>query len=545
MHIRISLLLALFPLSGLLGQGAFFPLSRGMEQTIDPILHSPGNGVHTSFKPLLNRDVLSAAEGHLDSSSLAQQGTGIDSLLLSSFPVPKSRFDSRWAGRHLRFSHLVQLNSDDLYLIADPVFEFTTGRDGDRQVYTNTRGLRLAGSIGKRFGFDASFYENQSVFPFYLDSAVDQRYIVPGQGRVKNLGEGKFDYAFSTGTIHYQLNRHFTFAFGQDRNFIGDGYRSLLLSDNSFHYPFVKIVTDVWKVRYVNLFAELRDISRGITDDSPFLKKYASMHYLDLEVGKRLNVGIFEAVIWHADTVGGARGFDLGYMNPFIFFRPVEFSIGSPDNVLMGLNLRYRITEKHVLYGQVMLDEFLLSNVRAGNGWWANKQGIQAGYKGFSLFGIPNLNVQAELNYVRPYTYQHREKLGTYTHYRAPLAHPLGANFTEGIGFVQYRFGRWQADARLSIAEVGLDTAGLNLGQDVFQAYNSYVNEYGNRTGQGLKTRVVWGEFNASYVVNPLYRFTVFAGISSRNESNTQGKRSMLLVQGGLRTNLFNRYYDF
>lgn len=545
-----SLLACLIP-AWLSGQSAFLPLSRQVEAVYEHRLNRPGNNLHTSFKPWMTRDIADAYAFSGDSISskslsLFESGSTSDSIA-NELVFPDSRFSRTLIGRKLLSEHLLQVKDKDVHLYVDPLFEFAGGQDrsNDRNLITNTRGVRINGSVGKRFGFNATFYENAGRFPRYLDSVVNITRVVPGQGRVKSLGDGGYDYAFTTGTIHYQLNRHFTFEFGQDRNFIGDGYRSLLLSDNAFHYPYLKIITDIWKIRYVNLFTELRELNRPSNDSDPFIKKYASMHYFDINIGKRTTLGIYEAVIWHSDSVDGARGFDIAYMNPFIFFRPVEFSIGSPDNVLMGINLKYKLSSNHQLYGQLMLDEFLLKNVRSGNGWWANKQGIQAGFKSFDLFGMKGLYVQGELNYVRPYTYQHLDRWGTYTHYRSALAHPLGANFTEYIGIARYSHRRFQVDMKITSAEVGLDTAGLNFGQNVFLSYNSYVNEFGNRVGQGLNTRLNWTELTFSYLVNPMYRMNLFAYAGRRSFSNARVKDATWIVQAGLRTSLFNRYYDF
>ncbi|MBK9318607.1 MAG: hypothetical protein IPM91_07120 [Bacteroidetes bacterium] len=290
---------------------------------------------------------------------------------------------------------------------------------------------------------------------------------------------------------------------------------------------------------------ELRDLTREyLNDQSPFDKKYASMHYLDINIGKRASIGIFETVIWHADS-GGARGFDMGYLNPFIFLRPVEFSINSPDNVLMGINAKFMINSRNLLYGQLMLDEFLLENVKSGKGWWANKQGVQAGFKSFNVLGVKNLYLQGELNYVRPYTYQHRDVLGSYSHHRAPLAHPLGANFWEAVGIVRYNYKRWHLDAKMSIAEVGYDTAGRNYGQNVFLSYNDRESEFGNEVGQGLKTTIMWVDLNINFLINPVYRMNLFANIAMRSSKQSGETINALLVQGGIRTSLFNRYYDF
>lgn len=533
-------------------QSNFIPLSTVVEQPFQRDLYRVGNGIHTSMRPFLRSDITDAALFAKDSlqpedRALADVGSLYDSLVYIATDSGR-RFNRSWFGRKLFTEHLLAVKGKDYRLYLDPAFEFAGGvdRGSDSNFYYNTRGVWVNGSIGKRFGFNASFYENLSTFPVYLDSSVSRTRIVPGQGRVKRFGSSNFDYAFVTGAVNFQLNRHFTFEFGQDRHFIGDGYRSLLLSDNAFHYPYIKIIADFWKIRYVHLLTEMRDLTRiDNNDEAPFKKKYTSMHYLDINIGKHASVGIFEAVVWSADTLTGARGIDLGYLNPFVFLRPVEFSIGSPDNVLLGLNFKVLLNSRNTLYGQVMLDEFLLANVRAGNGWWANKQGLQAGFKSMDVFGVKNLYLQGEANYVRPYTYQHRTAIGTYSHYRAPLAHPLGANFWELVGIARYNYKRWHVDARCSYALAGYDTAGSNWGQNVLISYVDREQEFNNKVGQGVETRIMWMQLNLSYLLNPNNQMRVFADLGYRGFSQPTRTTNTLLIQGGIRTNLFNRYYDF
>jgi len=76
-------------------------------------------------------------------------------------------------------------------------------------------------------------------------------------------------------------------------------------------------------------------------------------HYLDWNVSNRFSVGFFDAVIgYNKDNAGHSRGFDFSYINPFIFLRPVEASNGSPDNALIGLTSKYKITDGITAYGQ-------------------------------------------------------------------------------------------------------------------------------------------------------------------------------------------------
>ena len=517
-------------------QHFFLPLSNDVQLLYEPSLNRISSSAHTSVKPYLGKDL--------------REFTPYDSL--NKVILRDVKFNKTWLGRKLFKEHLLQVEEDDYKIYLDPAFELSAGydlaADKNKNFLMNTRGFYLQGSIGDRFCFNASFYENLGHFAEYLDSVVRKSGIVPGQGRVKlKTGNKNFDYAFATGTISYQLKKHFTFQFGNDKNFIGDGYRSLLLSDNAYPYPFFKVITDIWKVRYINIFAVMQDLEEEkANDDKAFRRKYGSFHYLDVAISKHVSVGIFEAVIWKSDSVTGHRGFDINYINPFIFLRPVEYGIGSPDNMLLGLNIKVKINSHTNLYGQVMLDEFLLENVKNNSGWWANKQGLLGGIKSFDLFGIHNLHIQSEFSYVRPFTYQHREELGNYGHYRQALAHPLGANFWESVNFIYYQYKKLNIKARLSYAVTGFDFDSLNYGQNIFRSYEDHrAMEFGNRVGQGLKTTITISQLTLSYMINPAYNFRFFIDAMARSSENKIETHNTLSFQVGISTGLFNHYYDF
>ena len=64
-------------------------------------------------------------------------------------------------------------------------------------------------------------------------------------------------------------------------------------------------------------------------------KKHGAFHYLDYALNNNLTIGLFEAIIWQSRDENFERGFDVHYLNPIIFYRPVEFSKHSPDNALL------------------------------------------------------------------------------------------------------------------------------------------------------------------------------------------------------------------
>jgi hypothetical protein len=528
--LAFTLAAAAFPAQS---QHYYIPMNRDIYDRYDPSLYRVGHQFHTAVKPYMSNEI--AVSAPLDSIDHPER--------------PDTAFAKKWIGRKLRSEHLLEVREDDFFLYGDLHFEFSGGKAmedaQDKNVYINSRGISVGGTFGERFSFASTFLESQAKFPTYLDSAVRETFVVPGGARVKNMGDS-FDYGTATGTISYSLKKHFSFQFGHDKNFIGDGYRSMLLSDNAFNYPFLKVNATFWKIKYMVLYALYQDGPYVTNDEESFRKKYATFHYLDINIGKRFTFGVMEAIIWRYDST---RAFDIQYMNPVIFLRPVEFSIGSPDNALLGFNMKYKLDSKSYLYGQIMLDEFKLDEVKSGNGWWGNKQAFQLGVRSMELLGVKGLGAWTEFNYARPYTYQHRSTATAYAHYNQALAHPYGGNFWESVSAVKYNWKDFYVEAKLSYAQVGYDydAAGndVNYGHAVLLSYEDRPNEYGNETLQGRDTKVINGSLRVWYLLNPRSNMMIEGGVSVRNTSNNVGSSDMNMIHFGIKTALSNRYFDF
>lgn len=228
-----------------------------------------------------------------------------------------------------------------------------------------------------------------------------------------------------------------------------------------------------------------------------------------------------------------------------IFYRPVEFSLGSPDNALLGGSLRFTLSQHTILYAQLILDEFKLEHVLIGDGWWANKHGFQTGVKTYDPFGLKNLFLQAEYNHVRPYTYAHNISVQNYGHYNQPLAHPQGANFRELNLLASYRLNRWIFDYKLIACTYGADTSGINFEKDIYKPYLTFVTEFGNKIGQGLKTRLSVHDLKIAWLVNPATNLQLNAGVTIRSEVSDHSDKSDIWWWFGLRSSLFNHYYDW
>jgi len=509
-------------------------LGNGYSFKFNPIIYNADSDYHTSFKPIIKSDL----------------SFDIDSVL-----EEKSTTYSNWYLRKMLSEHLILFKEEDYKVIASPIINLSKGKEikEGKNTFTNTRGFIIEGDLGEQISFFSSFVENQSVFPDYLDASIRKNKVIPGQGYQRDFKETGFDYAMSSGYVSYRANKMFAFQFGHGKHFIGDGYRSLLLSDNTFNYPYLRIQTTFWKVQYTNLYTEFQDINYFLNngldsyDQMGYAKKYMSAHYLSINATKKLNISLFESVIWRMNHAPGSTGFDVNYLNPIAILRPIEYSINSPDNMLVGINLKYKLPFSSYLYGQLILDEFTLGQIKDDNGYWANKFGYQLGYKIFNTFSVDNLTLQAEYNLVRPYTYAHSNTYQNYAHYNQPLAHPLGANFSEYLFLVNYKWKKFMIDGKIISTQYGGDIKGdpVSYGNNVYVSYNERPADFGIEMYQGNLTTVNFKIFNIAYILNPKTNLKINLGITLRDFNNDDEELQTQFINFGIMSDLFNNYYDF
>jgi hypothetical protein len=296
----------------------------------------------------------------------------------------------------------------------------------------------------------------------------------------------------------------------------------------------------------------LKDVRPEVTEDGAFLTKYIANHYLSWNVSKRFNLGLFESVIW---TDSNSRGFDINYLNPIIFYRAIEFETGQDaGNAILGASAKYKWNDNVNLYGQFVLDEFSLADVKAGERSWKNKFGYQLGLKYYDAFKIENLLLQFEYNRVRPYTYSHNTIATNYGHNNQSMAHLWGANFSEVILIGRYHYKRWFADAKLIFGVRGLDfntdTDTFSYGSDIYKSYADRPFDSGVEVGQGINTNVFNGNLQVGYLINPASNLKLFTDITVRNfnpdaTTETTFKNDTVWFNLGIRTDLFNWYFDY
>ena len=459
-------------------------------------------------------------------------------------------------------SDLIKLSSEKSKFTFNPILHYQLFHSSGKSFQGFGAGASAHYSFNDKLSAGIDFAYFAIDYPDYQRSLIIADKAISSQSLLRFNGE-MINSNYTSAFIHYSPSQIFDFELGYGRNFIGDGYRSLLLSDHASAYPYLKINTEIWRLKYTNLFSvQGNSFQKGyypeeIVQKVPSRTKYTATHFLDFKATDWLTVGLFETVVWQREDTIFKRGFDVHFLNPVIFYRPLEFSTGSADNVLMGLNLKARIAKKHILYSQIIIDEFLVSEIRADikqlispekdiqSHWWANKYALQLGLHSFDLFGLKGLESRLEYNFVRPYMYAHSSPDQNYSHANLSLAHPLGANFQEALIHLDYYFTKkWRLhfNYHYSIGGKSFDT--LNFGEDILASNRTRAKEYEVETGQGLAFASHYLNTGISYLIQEKWKMYVQLGYLHRSHRN-YGTNSENYIYLKLSTSVFNQYFDY
>ncbi len=512
--IYIIVIIVYVNINYLYSQNSYLPLSNSSNFYYEDIIYNEIDNFHTSIKPYFAREITFKSR--------------IDSLLITK------------NNSYIFNSHLIKTESDNFNFNINPIINSIYSVGAYRNSLFSS-GIAINSDIGKKISLNFNHFVNAASFNQDNIRRIDSSSIVPHFGKYFQKSDNLYLFNSFSGYVSYSPAEYINFQAGKDKNFFGDGYRSLLLSDNSNTMPFVKASVNIWKVKYIVLYQIMKDINSDY-DNYNLESKYATSHYLSWNLNRFINLNLFETVIWRGEDSLGVRGYDINYLNPIIFFRPVEYSLGSPDNVIMGGGAKIKIAKKQHLYGQFILDEFKLAEVKAKTGWWGNKYGLQCGIRSFDLFKIKGLYLQAEFNYVRPFTYSHGNSLENHGHYFQSNAHPLGANFEELLFIAKYKKKRSVFSVKAIYAKYGIDKGDINVGQNIYRSYDDNRNEYGNYILQGRLYKQLFAEIKYSYLINPKWNLQFETGFTYRNLGN---RRDFITVFAGLRTNIFNYDIDY
>jgi len=528
---RIQFLFCFMVLSVLQTHGQQFSLEKNQvfDFQSENILYNGSS--FPSIQPVLFSDIMQADSLH--SLSVADV----------PFPISFQNYYKPFLSVGNKFQFLARI---------EPNFEASSGDNLNKGVLSHSS-IGLGALLGYKntllsASLHTGFRRPYEYERFYTDSF----HILPSLGMVSPHGLAKY-FVLPQIRLNQKVSRHFSAETGFATHFFGNGRRSLILADETYPYPYVKFQTDIWKLRYVNLFAWMKDAqSTNAQNWNNALYKFNAMHYLSWNVNKKLNISVFEAVVTPLyDSLMQRQFAEYNYLLPVVMYRPVDFALGSPDNVLIGVNVSYKVGKSHVLYGQLVLDEMFMGEIRADilnfikpdssrlSGAWVNKQAFQLGWKYYDMFGFDNLDGLIEANVIRPYIYSHRDVQQNYTHLNQPLAHPHGANLAEVTGRLRYTGDTWFFVFEFSALATGLDSNDTHFGQDIFKPSfdssieglgNIPVQYYGNTIGQGVKTNMYFFSIRASRILIESMNLRAEAGFSARKITSEVQNKTMPVV---------------
>jgi hypothetical protein len=450
--------------------------------------------------------------------------------------------------RKILTEHQLDCKASAYTFYADLLPDFFIGTDFSSGKTTSlaSLGAQAGGTIGSHFLFYGSIYYNQAVFAPYETDYINAVGYIPGQGKDLDPGQNSKNYYYSSFLLSYIPIKYINLELGKDKTFVGDGYRSMLLSDVASNYPFFRLTATLGNVKYVTMYTYMANPNAPPATDGSARNKWGYFQYFDWNVSNRVSLGFFQNVMEaDKDRNGQVRGFNPSLAIPFTFLFPINNINNDPGKNLIGFTAKYKPFNKSIIYAQFALNEFHSKDFFSGDGSATNKSGYQIGFRGADLFHVIGLNYLAEYNSARPYTYSSFDQTSNYSQDNQPLASPFGANFREWLGILNYSYHRFDFQGQFDYAFYGLDINGMNYGQDIFDPYTSAVKAYDNYVGQGLRTDFYFAQAKVAYLINPKYNLRLELGGIYRNEVNSEKNSKTTMLTIGLRSSFRNIYNEF
>ncbi|MBN2604051.1 MAG: hypothetical protein JXA91_07975 [Candidatus Thermoplasmatota archaeon] len=372
---------------------------------------------------------------------------------------------------------------EDFSFYFDPIlnrsfrYEDTDSIAGDVEHNKFTNGVQFWGRIGKYVAFHADARDNKewgtARYPL-------GNYTLPGLGFVRSTSP---DHIYHDETDAYIMagTKHVSLTYGKFENRWGTGRTgNLMLGDAATSYDQFKIDVRYKQFHFSSIYAYLIDY-KDFKGDSLQQRKYMAGHRVQFTPWHWICVGLSEAVIFRG------RSFEPSYLNPLMFLRSAEHYLGSPDNMMMGLDVKFIACRNVILNAELLIDD--LATGKLGSGWYGNKLGYLLGAFIAEPLGVDNLDVWLEYTRIEPYVYSHDNSL-SYTHYATVLGHPIGPNSDQLVLRLNYR-PHWRMSwiAEFRSYRHGDNFSDLNIGGDIDRHFGLGSDEYPDFLGGLLKDK--------------------------------------------------------
>ncbi len=435
--------------------------------------------------------------------------------------------------------HWFEIQTEDCYLTISPVFNFSLGRDlldtAQRNLFQNTRGFIIEGDIAKNFSFATTFYENQARFSNYESDFISSHGefytypgyykqlngVVPGGTRTKKFRVDGYDYGFAQGYVVYQPHKKVDIIVGNNQQFIGSGYRSMLLSDNSSAAPYLRLdyrISNRWsytilKTRAMNVVRKLKKT----TVEAYYQPKGFAVNYLSFQATDKLNISLFEGSTWSmGDSLTTKRVHPLFY-NPI----PIISSLlnDSICSAIQGVNVNWLLHPNARIYGQ-----FAVGSMKT------KQFAFQVGYRGNDYFKIKNLYTQIEYNFASSKMYKATTDRLNFSHYNLALAHPKENGFHEIVVRLGWEWKRIFADVK-SVNYFLVNHTKNDLLP--VQFYTTVSND-----------KISHNQLEFGYRMNKKLNWNFFGNITYRKQTGAENSQAFV-VSAGMRTSLLSHYNDY
>ncbi len=438
----------------------------------------------------------------------------------------------------LNRKHMVELEGKDYFLTISPIGQISMGKDvmdtSKSFLYQNSRGILVEGDLFKNFSFATSFFENQSRFSefesqfisehgeiyTYWNGYKQQNGVVPGAARTKSFKIFAFDYAYAIGSLIYKPIKQLSIVAGNNQQFIGSGYRSLLLSDNSCGSPYIRLdfkLNSKWnftilRARHMNLVRK----KTYNTVEGYYQPKGFSANYISYQLSKESSISFFEGSTWSMGDSLSTKS-----LNP-LFFIPIpgmSALVSKSTYSVYGLNFSQIIRSKFRIYSQIAL----------GSGG-RNQYSFQVGTRAYNLEKLNNSMLQVEFNMASKNMYSDAYARLNYGNYNMPLAHIKGSGFKELLVRFNTEIQHCYLDFKSSTYFLNGYNSQVLLPVRISTIENNGV-VFNNQLELGIR-------FNSKLNVN------TFCSVILRNEILNDTK-SNLIFQAGIRTGIMSQYNDY
>ncbi|MFO7878423.1 MAG: hypothetical protein ACQES0_00390 [Bacteroidota bacterium] len=428
----------------------------------------------------------------------------------------------------------LQSTGENHHIVLNPAFNFQAGTYQNGNTWINTRGAEIHGNFSQKIRFHTSFFENQGRFPAYLNEYATNYGVLPGYARMKPYNESDWDYASAYGSIEIQPADFLNIRFGHDKPFIGEGHRSLFLSDATFQSLFLQTSLEFGNWRYTNLsmqwmnpnFNNPMGWENTQSIEGNYQRKFSSYNMLEYRFSDNFRLGFIEAVLF--DVIDQHSYFNPHMLNPLPGIRATMLGTGSKDNIITGLDALLKRKNSHY-YLQFLIDNLQMSSLTYKNPY--NRFAWQIGAVFFDIMGIKNLHARAEHNYIRANTWASATPEVGWSHYNQPVAHPAGSNLAEFTGELQYRYKRFPMRTKISYMRRGKEQNEVLMPAE-YPTDGAFI--------AGPAEKFLYADTEMAFIINPAWHWLAFAGVTYRHSED-----NLLWIRFGTRTNLNRLIRDF